>query len=81
MLCSLLLLVSTRHKSPTIFVVVVGPSVVSNVTIIRVSGPWNILHLLYIIAVAELSVTNGIPSVSKEKALSPELALSEKALI
>ena len=74
-------LVSTRCKAPTSFVVVVRPSAVAKVMIVEVSKPWNILCLLHIIAIAKLSTTNGIPSVSQEKALSPELALAAKVLI
>ena len=81
MWCSFLSLVSTRRKSPTSFFVAVRLSAVANVTIIGVSGPVNSLCSLHIIAVAELTTINGIPSVSQEKALLPELALAAKALI
>ena len=81
MWCSFLSSVSTRRKSPTSFVVVVTPSAVAKVTLVGVSGPVNSLCSLYILAVAELSTTNGIPSMSQEMVLSPELALAAKDLI
>ena len=57
-------LVSTGCKAPTSFVVVVRTSVVAKVTLIGVGTAVNSLCSLHIIAVAELSTTNGIPSLS-----------------
>ena len=76
--CSLLSLISTRRTAPTSFVVVVRPSAVANITFVGVSGPVNSLRSFHNIAVSELSTTNGIPSLSQEKLMLPELALDER---
>ena len=47
-----------------------NPSAVSSVTLVGVRCLWNSLHSLLIMDVAELSTTNGIPSVSQEKVFS-----------
>ena len=73
-----MLLVSTRRKETKRFVVVVMPSEVSTIMPVGIRGQVNSLRSLHIIPIAELSTTNAIPSVSQEKSLSPELALTEK---
>ena len=51
----------------TSLVVVVSPSDVSRFACVGTSGPMNIWFWLQIMAVAELSITKGVPSVSHEK--------------
>ena len=47
-----------------------NPSAVSSVTLVGVRCLWNSLHSLLIMDFAELSTTNGIPSVSQVKGFS-----------
>ena len=61
------LLVSTRRRLPTNFVVVVRPSAFSSATHMGLNWTEKSLVSLLMIAVVEYSMTNIIPSVSHEK--------------
>ena len=62
--------VRTKRQIPTSWVLVLTQSAVSSVTLVGVRCLWNSLRSLLMMAVAELSTTNGIPSVSQEKVFS-----------
>ena len=65
--CSLLLSVRTRQIIPTNPVLALVPSDVSSIIFVGVSLPVKILCMLQMMAVAELSTTNGDPYVSQAK--------------
>ena len=55
--------VRTKRQIPTSWVLVLTLSAVSSVTLVGVRCPWNSMCSLLMMAVAELSMTSGIPSV------------------
>ena len=79
--CSLLLSVNTRQSEPTSCVLVEVPSAVCNVTEVGFNFQMNSQRLLLIIAVAELSITKEMPSVSQEKVSCWEMASVVNTLI
>ena len=65
--CSFFLSVRTRQIIPTNFVLALVPFAVSTTILVGMGLPVNILRTFQMMAVAELSTTNGNPSVSQAK--------------
>ena len=65
--CSFFLSVRTRQIIPTNFVLALVPSAVSGIIFVGVSLPVKTLCALQMMAVAELSTTNGDPYLSQVK--------------
>ena len=65
--CSFFVSVSTRRRIPTYFVLALVPYYVSSIILVGTSLPINTFRTLQMMAVVELSTTNGNPSVSQAK--------------